>query len=305
LKNLTKDLSVENRGALLVITLARAPKANALTLAMTRDPARLLCEAQSDTAVRGALITGAGERAFCAGVDVREASDMPENEFRRARSQAFFALLLALCDFEKPLVAAVNGAASGGGFMIAALADAVVATEGAIFSLPEIDLGSPPLAGLVILEPWLGAMGAYELVQSGRRIGADEAERRGLVRVVLPRAAVFAQAEGIARELLAKNARALRRVRRGCVSRCTPSWSARKRRWWLGARWVGRECDAVQSDSNHKTHRVIPAKPGIPFPRARGKVGWGPFCHCRCVMGSRLRGNDSVGFFTLVVLRNF
>jgi crotonobetainyl-CoA hydratase len=105
-------------------------------------------------------------------------------------------------------VAAVNGAASGGGFMIAALADAIVAAEGAHFALPEIDLGSPPLAALVVLEPWLGAAGAYDLVQSGRRMSAAEAEHRGLVRVLLPREAVFAQAEGIARELIAKHARA-------------------------------------------------------------------------------------------------
>jgi enoyl-CoA hydratase/carnithine racemase len=208
MNNLSSDLMAENRGGLLVITLARAHKANALTLEMNLDLARLLHEAQADTAVRGALITGAGERVFCAGVDVRETSTLPDAEFRRARSQTFFALLLALCDFEKPLVAAVNGAASGGGFMVAALADAIVAAEGAHFSLPEIDLGSPPLAGLVILEPWLGVMGAYDLVQTGRKMSAAEAERCGMVRAVLPREAVFAHAEGAARELLAKNARA-------------------------------------------------------------------------------------------------
>lgn len=202
------ELTAENRGGLFVITLARAQKANALTLDMNRALARLLHEAQTDTAVRGALITGAGERVFCAGVDVRETSDLPEQEFRRARSQAFFALLLALCDFDKPLVAAINGAASGGGFMIAALADAMVAVEGTHFSLPEIDLGSPTLAALVVLEPWLTAMGAYDLVQTGRRMSVTEAERRGLVRAVLPREALFAQAEGVARELIAKPARA-------------------------------------------------------------------------------------------------
>jgi len=205
---LSNDLISENRGGLLVITLARAQKANALTLALTRDLGQLLRGAQADGAVHGVLITGSGERAFCAGVDVREASDLPEPEFRRARSQAFFGLLLALSDFEKPLVAAVNGAASGGGFMIAALADVIVAVESAHFALPEIDLGSPPLAALVILEPWLGGALAYDLVQTARKLDAAEAERRGLVRAVLPRAALFAQAETLARELIAKNPRA-------------------------------------------------------------------------------------------------
>lgn len=208
MSNVTDDLMVENRGGLLVITLARAQKANALTLAMNRSLTQLLQQARRDSAVRGALITGAGERVFCAGVDVREASALPPQEASRVRSANFFALLLALADFDKPLVAAVNGAAAGGGFMIAALADVVVAAEGAHFSLPEIDLGSPPLAGLVVLEPVVGAALAYDLVQSARKMSADESERRGLVRAVLPREAVFAQAEALARELMAKNARA-------------------------------------------------------------------------------------------------
>lgn len=175
---------------------------------MMRDLAQALRAAQADTTVRGALMTGAGERAFCAGVDVREASQLPQAEFRRARSQAFFDVLLALCDFHKPLVAAVNGAASGGGCMIAALADMIVAVESANFALPEIDLGSPPLAGLAILTPLIGGALAYDLVQSGRKLHALDAERCGLVRAIAPREALFAEAEALARELIAKNARA-------------------------------------------------------------------------------------------------
>lgn len=208
MNNLTTDLAVENRGGLLVITLARAHKANALTLEMNRDLAQLLRDARVDTSVRGALITGAGDRVFSAGVDVRQASALPPAEFSRARSATFFALLLALTEFDKPLVAAVNGVAAGGGLMIAALADGIVAAENAHFSLPEIDLGSPPLAGLVVLTPLVGAALAYDLVQSGRKLTAEEGERRGLVRAVLPREAVFAQAEATARELMAKHARA-------------------------------------------------------------------------------------------------
>lgn len=208
MNNLTPDLTSENRGGLFVITLARAQKANALTMEMNRDLAQLLHEARADTSVRGVLITGAGERVFSAGVDMRQASTLPPEAFGRARSANFFALLLALTEFDKPLVAAVNGVAAGGGFMIAALADVIVAAENAHFSLPEIDLGSPPLAGLVVLTPVVGAALAYDLVQSGRKLSADEGERRGLVRAVLPREAVFAHAESLARELMAKHARA-------------------------------------------------------------------------------------------------
>ena len=208
MNNLVHELTFENRDGLMVITLNRAQKANALTLEMTRGLAEALRSARTDAAVRGVLITGAGERVFSGGVDVRQVSTLPEAEFRQARSTAFFAVLMALVNFDKPVVAAVNGVASGGGFMIAALADVIVAAESAFFALPEIDLGSPPLAGLAILTPLVGGALAYDLVQSARNLSAAEAERRGLVRAVAPRVEVVATAEKFARDLMAKQVRA-------------------------------------------------------------------------------------------------
>jgi enoyl-CoA hydratase/carnithine racemase len=208
MNNLLHEWLLEHRDGLLVITLNRPQKANALTLEMMHAFADALRHARADAAVRGVLITGAGERVFSGGVDVRQASTLPEAEFRQARSTAFFALLMQLVDFEKPLVAAVNGVASGGGFMIAALADVIAASDTAFFALPEIDLGSPPLAGLAILTPLVGGALAYDLVQSARHLSATEAERRGLVRAVVPRAEVAASGEKFVRNLMSKNARA-------------------------------------------------------------------------------------------------
>ncbi len=204
----TSELLVENRDGLLAITLNRPQKANALTLEMTRGLAEALRNARKDAAVRGVVISGAGERVFSGGVDVRQTSALPADEFRQARSTAFFAVLIELVDFEKPVVAAVNGVASGGGFMIAALADGIVASDAATFALPEIDLGTPALAGLAILEPLMGGALAYDLVQSGRHMSTAEGEHHGLVRMVVPRADVPAQAEKLARGLMAKNPRA-------------------------------------------------------------------------------------------------
>jgi enoyl-CoA hydratase/carnithine racemase len=206
--NLTSELLTENRDGLLVITLNRPQKANALTLEMTRGLVKILHSARGDAAVRGVLLTGAGERVFSGGVDVRQVSTLPPQEFRQARSTSFFAVLIELVDFEKPVVAAVNGVASGGGFMIATLADVIVASDAASFALPEIDLGMPALAGLAILGPWVGGALAYDLVQSGRHLSAAEGERHGLIRAVVPRADVLAQAEKLARELMAKKPRA-------------------------------------------------------------------------------------------------
>ena len=208
MNNSISELLVENRDGLLRITLNRPQKANALSIEMTRGLSDTLRHAGGDEHVRGVLITGAGERVFSGGVDVRQASMLPPDEFRQARSTAFFAVLMALVDFEKPVVAAVNGVASGGGFMIAALADVIIASDAASFALPEIDLGTPALAGLAILDPLVGGALAYDLVQSGRHMSAAEGERHGLVRAVVPQAEVLAQAEKRARELLAKNPRA-------------------------------------------------------------------------------------------------
>lgn len=203
-----QDLLTQNRDGLLWITLNRASKANAMTIEMTRGLARALREARGDAAVRGVLLTGAGERVFSGGVDVRQQSELPADEFRQARSTAFFSVLMELVDFAKPVVAAVNGVASGGGFMIAALADVIVASETATFALPEIDLGTPPLAGLAILTPLIGGALAYDLVQSARHLSAAEGERHGLLRAVVPQAEVAACAETLAREQMAKNPRA-------------------------------------------------------------------------------------------------
>ena len=211
MKSNTTDLVIDNRDGLLAITLNRLQKANALTLEMNEALASVLQDARGDDAVRGVLITGAGERVFSGGVDVRATSTLPADVFRQRRSTAFFALLLALVDFPKPVAAAVNGVASGGGFMIAALADVIVASENASFALPEIDLGSPPLAGLAILSPLLGGSLAYELVQTGRTLSVQEAKVCGLVHEIAPHAALVVRAGQRIREWMAKNPRAISR----------------------------------------------------------------------------------------------
>jgi enoyl-CoA hydratase/carnithine racemase len=205
---LIDELAVETRDGLLCVTLNRPQKANALTLEMLQALTRVLSEARADASVHGVLLAGAGGRVFSGGVDVRQTSTLPEAEFRLLRSQTFFALLLQLIDCEKPVAAAVNGMASGGGFMMALLADVIVASDTAAFALPEIDLDMPALAGLAIIAPLAGGALAADLVQSGRRMNADEALRHGLVRVVTQGDKVDTEAERIVRELMAKSPRA-------------------------------------------------------------------------------------------------
>lgn len=208
---MTTDITLAMSDGLLTMTLNRPQKANALTVEMNQTLAAALRRARGDEAVRGVLITGAGERVFCGGVDVRATSTLPPEVFRQQRSSTFFAVLMSLVDFPKPVAAAVNGVASGGGFMIAALADVIVASENASFALPEIDLGSPPLAGLAVLSPVIGQALAYELVQTGRKLTVREAEQHGLVRAMVAQAEVVPQAEQHLRRWMSKNPRAIAR----------------------------------------------------------------------------------------------
>jgi enoyl-CoA hydratase/carnithine racemase len=163
-----------------------------------------LKSAQSDENVRAVLLTGAGDRVFCAGADVREKPDDGDiTAHRKRRSAGLGALLEAIMDISKPVVAVLNGTASGGGAMIAFLSDARVAVDSGAISLPEIDLGMPTFTGASIAEQLGGLAFAIDLVQTGRRMPVAEAFSRGLVTRVVGRGELERAAVQVA-EMLAK-----------------------------------------------------------------------------------------------------
>lgn len=206
---MTEMLSVEREGAYMRIRLNRPDKANALAVAMMEGATAALAEAASAERVRAVLLTGAGVRAFCAGADVREQAaggDMAAH--RKRRSAALFALLNAAMDFPKPLIAVLNGIASGGGAMLAFVCDARVAVDTAAIALPEINLGMSTHAGAAIALQVGGLALAADLVQTGRRMPAAEALARGLVNCVAPRAELEAAALRIAASLADKDPKA-------------------------------------------------------------------------------------------------
>lgn len=180
-----KSIISERRGEIAWLIINRADKANALTTAMMEVLAAELTAAAADASVKALVLTGAGRRAFSGGVDFRSASELSADQARALRSQRFFELLLVTARCEKPLIAGLNGVASGGGVMLALLADRVVASEQAALSLPEIDLGGPTYPGLAILAHIGGAGIASDLVQTGRRMPAAEALARGLIAEVV------------------------------------------------------------------------------------------------------------------------
>jgi enoyl-CoA hydratase/carnithine racemase len=203
------NLSIEQRDGLLWITLDRADKANALAVGMTKGAAAALKAAASDDAVRAIVLTGAGHRAFSAGADVIEQpadGDVAAHRIRRSAGLAAF--LDAIMDTPKPVVAALNGIASGGGAMLALLCDARVAVDTAALALPEINLGMATYTGATIAMEIGGHVLATDLVQSGRRMPADEALARGLVSCVVAREDLDAAAVRVAMSLAGKDTKA-------------------------------------------------------------------------------------------------
>ena len=193
------NLAIERRDGLCWITLDRAEKANALTAEMMEALAAVIAGAADEHGVRAVMLTGAGGKVFCAGADVRaKPADGDLAAHRTRRGAALFALLNAIMDSPRPVVAVLNGIASGGGAMLALVSDARVAVDTAEISLPEINLGTPTFPGAAIATHVGGLALAADLVQTGRRMPAAEALARGLLTSVVPRAELEREAMRVA-----------------------------------------------------------------------------------------------------------
>jgi enoyl-CoA hydratase/carnithine racemase len=146
---------------------------------MQASVARELAAAQADDGLSAVVITGSGH-VFSAGADIRGDAGMSALEAGNRRAMIVRQMLVAVLDFPKPLVAAVNGPAVGAGCMLALLCDAIVASDRAHFSLPEIDLGMPSPLALAVVECVASGALAVDLVLSGRRMTSSEAQVLGL-----------------------------------------------------------------------------------------------------------------------------
>ena len=173
-------LRLEREGAVARLTLDRPP-VNVLDVATMMKMSRALREIEADPEVGVVLITGEG-KAFCAGVDVEDhTADQVE-----AMLDAFHGVVFRLMDLSCPVVAAVNGAALGGGCELMLAADIVFARAGAKIGQPEILLGVFPPVAAALLPRLVGRQRAMDLILSGRTIRAEEAMTMGLVNRVIP-----------------------------------------------------------------------------------------------------------------------
>jgi enoyl-CoA hydratase len=192
------------------ITVNRPDKLNALNAIVFAELEDAVTRVETDSAVHGVIVTGAGSKAFVAGADIKElAVQSPiEGKVRSATGQAVFRRL-EQCG--KPVVAAVNGFALGGGCELAMACHLRVASEQAKFGQPEVKLGiGPGYGGTVRLPRLVGKGRALELLLTGRTIDAEEALRIGLVNRVVPADRLFAETEALLRSILENGPLAIR-----------------------------------------------------------------------------------------------
>jgi enoyl-CoA hydratase/carnithine racemase len=177
-------LKIDRHGGVTLFTLNRPERHNALTKSLARDFEAAVEEFGRDSAQRVLIITGAGEKAFCSGVDLSEMREEATQGVSLPTAPDQDLMGIGRC--EKPVIAAINGLAVGGGLEIAICSDIRVAAESAWFGLPEVERGF--IAGIAAVTlPRLMPIGAVmDIMLTGNRMGAQDAYRLGFVQQVVP-----------------------------------------------------------------------------------------------------------------------
>lgn len=187
-------------GLVATITLDRPEKYNAIGALMVDEFGAAL-DAAEGSGARAIILTGAGERAFCSGVDLKERRAMSADE-KWAHNRAINAFVNRLSRSQIPTIAAINGLALGGGFELTLACDFRIAAQNASFALPEVGLGIVPGAGGTQRLPRLiGPSRAKELILTARRIDADTALGLGVLNKVVPAERLMEAATGLAEEM--------------------------------------------------------------------------------------------------------
>lgn len=197
-----QNLKVEITDGIATLTVHRPEKLNALNAATFEEMQAAFRDFEVDAGVRAVIVTGAGEKAFVAGADIAELAGKSALEAMATaqRGQQFFRSVEL---FPKPVIAAVNGFALGGGCELAMACHVRIASESAAFGLPEVGLGTiPGYGGTQRLARLVGRGRAIELVLTGQRISAAEAHRIGLVNRVAAPTALMSESRTLLQAIL-------------------------------------------------------------------------------------------------------
>jgi enoyl-CoA hydratase len=207
----------EAKDGIVTLTLDRPDVLNAMNNAMRAQLLEIFTRLRTDDGVKVVVVTGAGDRAFCAGADIREFLEPPTpTHFREARKRLDFRAEMERCS--QPIIAAIRGFALGGGLELALACDIRIAAEDAHLGLTEINLAIIPGGGGTQRLPRLVGRGkALEMILTGMRVPAAEALRIGLVERVVPVAELMSTAQALARQIADKAPIALRYAKESVV----------------------------------------------------------------------------------------
>jgi enoyl-CoA hydratase len=207
-------IDLELRDGIAIVTINQPDKLNALNSERLQALTERIDEAAANSQVRVIVLTGAGDRAFVAGADIREMAALTPEQ-ATAFGRLGHAATSALENAPQPVIAAVNGFALGGGCELALACDIRLAAEHAVFAQPEVSLGIPPgWGGTQRLPRVVGPGLAAELIFSGRRVDAAEALRIGLVNAVYSAADLLPKALELAESIVANSPRSVREAKR-------------------------------------------------------------------------------------------
>ena len=210
----TLHVTRSDDGYIVTVEMHRPEALNAMNTAMGRELLDCFGSFFWDKELRAVILTGAGEKAFCVGGDLKERQGMTDEAWREQHvifEQAAFRVLRC----PQPVIAAVEGFAMGGGCELAVLSDFVVASDTAVFAVPEVTRGIfPGIGGTQLLPRIVGAPFAKEMIFTGRRVPAPEARAVGLVNHLVPHGQAYAKALEIATTIAQNGPIAVRQAKK-------------------------------------------------------------------------------------------
>ena len=198
-----KNVILEKEEHLAIVTINRPKALNALNSETLKDLDTVIADLENDSNIYAVILTGAGEKSFVAGADISEMKDLNENEGKEFGSLGN-KVFLRLENLNKPVIAAIQGFALGGGCEISMACDIRIASDKAVFGQPEVGLGiTPGFGGTQRLARIVGLGKAKEMIYTARNIKADEAYRIGLVNKVVPLESLMDEAKAMASKIIA------------------------------------------------------------------------------------------------------
>jgi enoyl-CoA hydratase len=205
-----ENVKADVRDGILYVTIDRPKVLNALNVQTVEEIYRVFAEGRDDRSVKAVIVTGGGEKAFVAGADINELAQKSPITGKETSERGQF-ILAFIERFPKIVIAAINGFALGGGCELALACHIRIGSENAQLGLPEVTLGIiPGYGGTQRMVRLLGKGKALELICTGDRIGAAEAEKIGLVNRVVPADQLMASCEEMARKIISRGPLAVR-----------------------------------------------------------------------------------------------